>query len=63
MAACLESVVGHLADRVLRRLGSRLSMIMTDFTLAGLIFVTLALLLQVHIQTSFRWLVPLLMTI
>jgi Na+/melibiose symporter-like transporter len=63
LAACLEPVVGYLADRVLRRLGSRLPMITTGVTLAGLIFVTLALLLQVHIQTSFHWLVPLLMTI
>jgi hypothetical protein len=63
LAACLEPFVGYLADGVLRRLGSRLPIITTGVTLAGLIFVILALLLQVPIQTSFRWLVPLLMTI
>ncbi len=59
----VEPVVGGLSDRVLRRLGSRLPLITTGVTLAGLIFVAIALLLQVQLQAEGRWLVPLLMTV
>jgi MFS family permease len=63
LAAIFEPGIGYLADGVLRRLGSRLPLITTGVTLAGLIFVVLALLLQVQLQSQLRWLVPLLMTI
>jgi MFS family permease len=63
LAAVLEPWIGYLADGVLRRLGSRLPIITTGVTLAGLVFVVLALLLQVQLQGSLRWLVPLLMTV
>lgn len=59
----IEPLVGAFSDRVLWRFGSRLPVISTGVTLAGLIFVCVALLLQINLPGQVRWLVPVLMTL
>jgi Na+/melibiose symporter-like transporter len=63
MGAALEPLVGAISDRIQRRFGSRLPLITTGVTLAGLIFVGTSILLQWQIPVGIRWLVPLLMTL
>lgn len=59
--AVLEPLVGGVSDRVQTRFGSRIPMIMLGTTLAGLLFVGLALLLHWQIPLALRWIVPVLM--
>jgi hypothetical protein len=59
----LEPLVGGLSDRVLGRYGSRLPLITIGVTVAGLIFVTVALMLRINLPDQLRWLVPTLMTL
>jgi hypothetical protein len=63
LGAILEPVVGRLSDRIFRRVGSRLPQISVGVTLAGLIFVILAILFAVNLPNALRWLIPLLMTL
>ncbi|KGF73134.1 hypothetical protein DO97_02040 [Neosynechococcus sphagnicola sy1] len=63
LGALIEPGVGGLSDRMQQRFGSRLPLITTGVTLAGLIFVAVALLLQGQIPTGIRWSIPVLMTI
>jgi MFS family permease len=63
MGAVLEPLVGGISDRVQHRLGSRMPMITAGVTVAGLIFVGVALLLQWNIPVSLRWIIPALMTL
>jgi hypothetical protein len=63
MGAVLEPLVGGISDRVQHRLGSRVPMITAGVTVAGLIFVSIALLLQWRIPAGWRWIVPALMTL
>ncbi len=63
LGVVIEPIVGGISDRVMRRRGSRLPMITTGVTLAGLIFVSVALLIQVNLPVEARWLVPVLMTL
>jgi hypothetical protein len=63
LGAVLEPVVGGLSDRTLRRFGSRLPQITIGVTLAGLLFKSVALLLQAQLQGLIRWLIPIMMTL
>ncbi|MGB8700343.1 MAG: hypothetical protein WCD18_13080 [Thermosynechococcaceae cyanobacterium] len=63
IGAIIEPIVGDLSDRVQHRLGSRLPLITAGVTAAGLIFVSIALLLQWHIPPDLHWIVPVLMTV
>ncbi|MCA1992347.1 MAG: MFS transporter [Coleofasciculus sp. S288] len=63
LGAVLEPLVGGLSDRIMRRVGCRLPMISVGVTLAGLLFVVLALLIQGNLPNGVRWLVPVLMTV
>jgi MFS family permease len=63
LGVVIEPIVGGISDRVIQRRGSRLPMITTGVTLAGLIFVSVALLIQVNLPVEARWLVPVLMTL
>jgi MFS family permease len=62
LGALIEPIIGGISDRVQSRSGSRLPMITIGVTLAGLLFVSLALLLQWQIPRSIRWVIPALMT-
>lgn len=63
LAAAIEPLVGGFSDRILRRVGSRLPMISVGVTLAGTLFVVIALLIQGNLPDKLRWLVPILMTV
>jgi MFS family permease len=63
LGAFIEPWVGAVSDRIQHRFGSRLPIITLGVTLAGLIFVAIAILLQWQIPTSIRWIVPILMTL
>jgi hypothetical protein len=63
MGAVLEPLVGGFSDRIQRRFGSRLPMIITGVTVAGLIFVGTSILLRWQIPVGIRWIVPTLMTL
>jgi hypothetical protein len=63
MGAVLEPLVGGLSDKIQRRVGSRLPIITTGVTLAGLIFVGTSILLQWQIPVGIRWLIPVFMTL
>lgn len=63
LGAVLEPVVGHYSDRILQRYGSRLPQITVGVTLTGLLFVVIALVLQIQLPLGLRWLVPVLMTL
>jgi hypothetical protein len=54
---------GGISDQIQSRFGSRLPMITTGVTIAGLIFVVVSLLLQWQIPPEIRWIVPILMTL
>jgi len=62
LAAIVEPFIGGLSDRIKYKIGSRLPMISVGVTLAGLIFVASALLVEQNIQGQFRWVIPILMT-
>jgi MFS family permease len=62
LGAAIEPWVGAISDRFLHRVGSRLPMIATGVTLAGLLFVTIGLLLLGDLPSGLRWIVPVLMT-
>lgn len=61
MGAVVEPLVGSLSDRILQKFGSRLPQITVGVTVAGLLFVLIAVLLPVHLPAIFRWLFLLLM--
>ncbi|RUT08811.1 hypothetical protein DSM106972_008640 [Dulcicalothrix desertica PCC 7102] len=63
LGAVLEPFVGSVSDQIQRRFGSRLPVITTGVTLAGLIFVAVAILLQWQIPVVIRPFVPVLMTL
>jgi MFS family permease len=62
LGAAIEPIAGAMSDRVLRRTGSRLPAIAIGVTLAGLLFVTIGLLLHGNISPEFYWIIPVLMT-
>jgi hypothetical protein len=62
LGAAIEPWVGATSDRLLHRVGSRLPMIATGVTLAGLLFVAIGLLLLGDVPIGLRWIVPVLMT-
>ncbi len=62
MGAVIEPSVGALSDRILNRFGSRLPQITVGVTLAGLLFVLIAILLPVNVPVGLRWLFPILMS-
>jgi hypothetical protein len=62
LGAAIEPGVGAISDRCLHRVGSRLPLIATGVTLAGLLFVTIGLLLLGDLPIGLRWIVPVLMT-
>jgi hypothetical protein len=63
MGAVLEPLVGGVSDKIQRQFGSRLPMITTGVTIAGLIFVATSILLRWQIPVGIRWIVPVLMTL
>lgn len=63
MGAIIEPMVGGISDKIQRRFGNRLPIITTGVTLAGLIFVATAILLQWQIPVGIRWIVPVMMTL
>ncbi|BDA74553.1 Major facilitator superfamily MFS_1 [Calothrix sp. PCC 7716] len=63
LGAVLEPFVGSVSDQIQRRFGSHLPVITTGVTLAGLIFVAVAILLQWQIPVVIRPFVPVLMTL
>lgn len=62
LAAIVEPFIGRLSDLYKSKIGSRLPMITVGVTLAGLIFVIFAFLVEQNIQGELRWAVPVLMT-
>jgi MFS family permease len=62
LGAAIEPWVGAISDRFLHRVGSRLPLIATGVTLAGLLFVAIGLLLLGDLPIGLRWIVPVLMT-
>ncbi|MFN6568607.1 MFS transporter [Dendronalium sp. ChiSLP03b] len=62
LAAVIEPLIGGLSDRIQQRLGSRLPMISVGVVLAGLIFVTVSLLIEHSPPLGIRWILPVLMT-
>jgi MFS family permease len=62
LGAAIEPLAGAMSDRLLRRTGSRLPAIAFGVTLAGLLFVTIGLLLHGNLPPELRWIVPVLMT-
>lgn len=63
LAAILEPLVGGFSDCLLDRYGSRLPQITAGVTLAGLLFIGLALLLQPQMPLIVQACIPILMTI
>ncbi|MBF2062858.1 MAG: MFS transporter [Calothrix sp. C42_A2020_038] len=63
LGAVLEPLVGAVSDQIQQRFGSRLPIITTGVTIAGLIFVAVAILLQWKIPVGIRPLIPVLMTV
>ncbi|WP_309732631.1 MFS transporter [Chamaesiphon sp. OTE_75_metabat_556] len=62
LGAAIEPLAGVMSDRVLRRTGSRLPAIAVGVTLAGLLFVTIGLLLHGNLSPELYWIIPVLMT-
>ncbi|WP_414544971.1 MFS transporter [Nostoc sp. CCY0012] len=62
LVAIIEPLIGRLSDRLQQRLGSRLPMISMGVVLAGLIFVTVSLLVERNLPVGIRWIFPVLMT-
>jgi MFS family permease len=62
LGAAIEPWIGATSDRLLDRMGSRLPVIAGGITLAGLLFVTLGLLLHSDLPAGVRWTIPVLMT-
>jgi hypothetical protein len=62
LGGVVEPWIGALSDRFASQVGDRLPQITVGITLAGLIFVLTATVLQVQIPPMWRWLVPLMMT-
>ncbi|WP_414563881.1 MULTISPECIES: MFS transporter [unclassified Anabaena] len=62
LVAIIEPLIGRFSDRLQQRLGSRLPMISMGVVLAGLIFVTVSLLVERNLPVGIRWLFPVLMT-
>lgn len=63
LAIIVEPCIGRISDRSMNRLGHRLPSITVGVTLAGGIFVLIALLLQANLPIALRWLLPVLMTV
>jgi Major Facilitator Superfamily len=63
LGAVVEPLVGQVSDRWMQRYGSRLPQIAVGMTLAGLLFVVIAFLLQTNLASAIAWLIPLLMTV
>lgn len=62
LAAVLEPLIGRVSDRIQQRLGSRLPLISIGVILAGLILVTVSLLVEHSLPPGIRWILPVLMT-
>ncbi|QSJ17519.1 MFS transporter [Nostoc sp. UHCC 0702] len=62
LAAVIEPLIGRVSDRIQQRLGSRLPLISVGVMLAGLILVTVSLLVGHSIPLGIRWILPVLMT-
>jgi MFS family permease len=62
LVAIIEPLIGRFSDRLQQRLGSRLPMISMGVVLAGLIFVTVSLLVERNLPVGIRWIFPVLMT-
>lgn len=63
LAAAIEPIFGGVSDRILRRFGNRLPQITVGVTVAGLLFVAIALFWQFPLSRGWRWLIPTLMTV
>lgn len=63
LATIIEPFAGQLSDRIQQRLGNRLPIISIGIKLAGLIFVTISLLLAPNLVIEIPWLIPALMTV
>jgi MFS family permease len=63
LGAIVEPLVGWKSDQIFRKLGDRFPLITVGVTLAGLIFVITAGLVQNSVIDSVRWIIPLLMTV
>lgn len=61
--AIVEPMVGWKSDQIFRKLNTRFPIVTVGVTLAGLIFVLTAVLLQSQFVLSIRWIVPILMTV
>ncbi|BAZ51689.1 major facilitator superfamily MFS_1 [Nostoc sp. NIES-4103] len=62
LAAVIEPLIGRVSDRIQQRLGSRLPLISVGVMLAGLILVTVSLLVEYSLPLGIRWILPVLMT-
>lgn len=62
LAAVIEPLIGRVSDRIQQRLGSRLPLISVGVMLAGLILVTVSLLVEYTLPLGIRWILPVLMT-
>lgn len=62
LVAVIEPLIGKLSDRIQQRIGSRLPMISIGVVLAGLIFVTVSLLVERTLPVGIRWIFPVLLT-
>jgi len=63
LGSAIEPIVGAYSDRIMQRLGNRLPMIAVGVTLAGLLFVGAALVIQTNLPVGLCWLVPVMMTL
>jgi Major Facilitator Superfamily len=63
LGAIVEPIVGWKSDQIFRKLNTRFPMITVGVTLAGLIFVLTAVLLESPVVQAVRWVVPVLMTV
>ncbi|MEB3293839.1 MAG: hypothetical protein VKJ24_11830, partial [Synechococcales bacterium] len=63
LGAIVEPVVGQVSDRWMQRYGSRLPQIALGMTLAGLLFIVIACLLQIQLSATIAWVIPVLMTL
>lgn len=63
LGAIVEPYVGFQSDRLMAKAGNRLPMITIGISLAGLIFIVLAFLLEQRLSPAFTWMIPILMTL
>jgi MFS family permease len=63
LAAAIEPIIGIISDRFLVRIGSRLPAITFGVTLAGLIFILVASIVEAQFIDKIAWLIPILMTV